>query len=253
MASTFNRYEKKYMVSKDIKSKILEELKDHIKHDGNASNTYYTICNIYYDTVDDEIIKRSVSKPSFKQKLRLRCYLNSSNSDIVYLEIKKKVNGFGNKRRTGITITEAHNLIFNKVMPVKQKYHNTQVLNEMYYYVIHKDLKATISISYDREAYFGVSNKEFRLTFDNHITSRRENVYIGRDDIDTSIIDEDMVIMELKTGLAIPLYMTKILTKYKLFSNRFSKYGSEFYTYLLTNRKDDQSCLNPYLISQAHQ
>ncbi len=253
MPSTFNRYEKKYLVTKDMKEKILEELQGYIKQDDNASSTYYTICNIYYDTKDNEIIKRSVSKPIFKQKLRLRCYLSSGNNDIVFLEIKKKVNGFVNKRRTNITISEANNLIFNKVMPVKKDYHNIQVLNEIYYYVVNRDLEATISINYDRCAYFGIENSDFRLTFDNHITSRRENVYMGRDDQDNPIIDENLCIMELKTSMAIPLYMTEILTKYKLFSNSFSKYGSEFYNYLILNRKDDVACLNPYLTSQAHQ
>ncbi len=250
--TTFNRYEQKYMLRKDQADIIKKEIKDYVAQDKYSINSYYTICNIYYDTANDDIIKNSVSKPNFKEKLRLRCYGNASDEDIVYLEIKKKLNGFVNKRRTDITIKEAHNLIFNKVMPVKQPYHNTQILNEIYYYVQNKNLIPKIALSYDREAYFDKENPDFRITFDNNITSRRQDVYIGRnEDVDTSIIEDDMIIMELKTSTSIPLWMTRILSKHKLFSKSFSKYGSEFYDYLIANRKDEVSCLNPYLTSQA--
>ena len=251
--TTFNRYEKKYIMNKDLAALIKSEIKDFIEVDKYSYNSYYTICNVYYDTVNDEVIKHSVSKPRFKEKLRLRCYGSDNVDDIVYLEIKKKINGFVNKRRTYITINEANNLIFYKIMPVKKSYHNTQVLNEIYYYVLNKILYPKISISYDRQAFFDKENKDFRITFDNHITSRRTNVSVGRNNEDVNILDDNLVIMELKTSTSIPLWMTKILTKHKVYSNSFSKYGSEFYEYLIKTRKEDESCLNPYLTSQVHQ
>lgn len=251
MANTFNRYEKKYMLDQETATKIKNDIKSYITQDQYSSNSYYTICNIYYDTVNDEIIKQSVSKPQYKEKLRLRCYGDTTKHDIVYLEIKKKLNGFVNKRRTHITLEEANNLIFHKVMPVKQPYHNTQVLNEIYYFVQNKILYPKIAISYDREAYYAIDNPDFRITFDNHITSRRKNVYAGRSKEDQSIIDENLILMELKTSTSIPLWMTNILSKYKVFGNSFSKYGTEFYNYLINNRKEDEICLNPYLTSQV--
>lgn len=251
MATTFNRYEKKYMIKKSLKDTILKELQEHIKQDDHQTSSYYTICNIYYDTIDDEIIKRSISKPVFKEKLRLRSYLQEGQSSLLFLEIKKKVNGFVNKRRTLITQEEANMLIMKKVMPIRKEYHNLQVLNEIYYYVRDKELIPKISISYDREAYFSIENPDFRLTFDDNITSRRDHVNLGRTNTDQEIL-EDYVLMELKTSTSIPLWMTQVLSKYQLYGNSFSKYGTEFYNYLINNRKDDEKCLNPYLTSQAH-
>ena len=251
--TTFNRFEKKFMISKDQADYLKNVLQPYISQDEHSTNSYYTICNIYYDTVNDEIIKRSISKPDYKEKLRMRCYGHASKDDIVFLEIKKKLNGFVNKRRTHITMGEANNLIFNKVMPIRKEYHNTQVLNEIYHYVYNKELLAKISISYDRVAYFGKENPDLRITFDNNITSRRDDVYMGRNDMDESIINQELVLMEIKTTTSFPLWLTKELTKKKIFSNSFSKYGSEFYDHLIKTRKDDQPCLNPYLTSQALQ
>jgi hypothetical protein len=250
--NSFNRYEKKFIVTKAQADLLKVDMRPFIEPDAYSSNSYYTICNVYYDTVEDEIIKKSVSKPAFKEKLRLRCYGSSSPDDIVYLEIKKKLNGFVNKRRTHITIAEANQLIFKKVMPLRKKYHNTQVLNEIYHYVLHKELVPRISISYDREAFFAKDDALLRITFDFNITSRRNRVHIGRDIFDEHILDDDLMILEIKTTFAFPLWLTQILSKHHIYSQSFSKYGSEFYDHLIQNRKVDPSCSNPYLTFQAH-
>lgn len=250
-ANTFNRYEKKFILNKDQVKLIKKELSPYVKQDTHSTNSYYTICNVYYDTVEDEIIKKSVSKPVFKEKLRLRCYGEPSPKDIVYLEIKKKLNGFVNKRRTLITVEEANNLIYQKIMPIRQSYHNLQVLNEIYYYVLHKQLIPKISITYDREAYYAKDDDSLRITFDFNILTRRENVFIGKDHADQRLLDDETYLMEVKTDKAIPLWLAHILTKYNIYSNSFSKYGTEFYEHLIHNRKDDESCLNPYLTYQA--
>lgn len=253
MTSTFNRFEKKFLLKRDQVEHIKKELSPYIKQDDNASLSYYTICNIYFDTANDDLIKRSISKPIFKEKLRLRCYGIPKDRDLMYLEIKKKLNGQVNKRRTLITYEDAFQLINEKVMPIKKKYHNTQVLNEIYFFVYKKDLIPKISISYDREAYFAISDEALRITLDYNISSRRENLSLGRKIEDKLIIEDDLVLMEIKTINAFPLWLSNILSEAHIYSNSFSKYGTEFYSYLITQREGDQKCLNPYLASQALQ
>lgn len=249
--NSFNRYEKKFIVSREQAEMLKAEMRSFIVPDAFSSISYYTICNVYYDTLEDEIIKKSVSKPIFKEKLRLRSYGSCGPDDVVYLEIKKKLNGFVNKRRTNITVEEANNLIFNKVMPVRSKYHNTQVLNEIYHYVLHKDLYPKIALSYDREAFFAKDDALLRITFDFNIQSRRDNVQVGRSSTDEYVLDDEYMIMEIKTSFAFPLWLTHILSTYKIYHQSFSKYGTEFYEHLIKDRKVDPSCLNPYLTFQA--
>lgn len=251
---TFNRYEKKYIMTKELYNNIFNDMSRFLKKDIHSQLLpYYTICNIYYDTASNDVIKHSVSKPVFKEKLRLRCYCNGEDSDIAFLEIKKKYNGFVNKRRTKITIGEANNLIDNKVLPLKKSYHNTQVLNEIYHYVKDKDLEPKIVISYDRMAFTDKVNSDVRVTFDTNITSRRDHLMLSRTGNDHNILSDNYVLMEIKTSTSIPLWLTHILTKYDVYSNSFSKYGTEFFEFLIENRKDEEKCLNRYLASLALQ
>ena len=71
---------------------------------------------------------------STKEKLRLRGYGIPSLEDKVYLEIKKKVNGLVNKRRTRLVLKEAYNYLFTSIMPEYKEYMNKQVLNEIDYF-----------------------------------------------------------------------------------------------------------------------
>jgi SPX domain protein involved in polyphosphate accumulation len=246
---TFNRYEKKYIVHKDQMNDLLQDLYPYINKDKHSSLPYYTICNIYYDTSHDEVIKKSVSKPIFKEKLRLRCYSQSQKDDLVFLELKKKFKGKVNKRRTIITLEEAFDLIHNKILPIAKDYHNRQVLNEIYFYVHEKTLIPRVSLSYDREAYFSKTESDVRITFDTNIKARRKDITLDRSFLDEYVIGEDYYIMEIKTSETMPLWLTDILKNHHIFGRSFSKYGTEFYTNL--NREESKSCLNPYLISLA--
>ena len=85
-AEVFNRYEYKYLVDMDkfnVLSKIISENMDLDNH--NLNNKLYTISNIYYDTKDDYLIRRSLSKPLYKEKLRLRTY------DVPYMQDKAQL------------------------------------------------------------------------------------------------------------------------------------------------------------------
>ena len=105
----FNRYEKKYLIdAKDFKW-LLEKLKERMEPDKyNKDGRLYKISNIYYDTPDDALIRASIEKPVYKEKLRLRSYGVPGIYDEVFLEIKKKYNGMVNKRRTCLKIGRAH-------------------------------------------------------------------------------------------------------------------------------------------------
>lgn len=252
--TTFNRFEKKYIVSESTFTNLIKDFKPYLDKDDHLDFfSYYTIYNIYYDTAQDEIIKQSVSKPEFKQKLRLRGYSGNKDNDLVFLELKKKLHGYVNKRRTLISKEDAEQLIHYKIKPDPQPYHNAQVINELYYYVLGKELIPRIAIFYDRVAYFDKNNHDIRITFDRHITSRRHDISLNRNDDDIELMASDQYLMEIKTSSSIPLWLTTILTKYKLYSSSFSKYGSEFYDYLITQRKGDEKCLNPYSTYQVRQ
>ena len=152
----FNRYEKKYMLTKKSFRKLLTRIEDHMDMDKyNINGKPYTISNIYFDTDNDALIRASIEKPVYKEKLRMRAYGTPSLDDKVFIEIKKKYDGIVNKRRTSMTLKDAYNYILknNPPTPASGKI-NTQVLHEIDYFKDFYKVKPKLYLSYDRYAYF---------------------------------------------------------------------------------------------------
>lgn len=100
----FNRYENKYMLSQSVFEKVQARLSEYMELDAyNKQHETYTISNLYYDTPDNYLIRTSLQKPNYKEKLRVRAYGVPDTGDKVYVEIKKKFAGLVNKRRSALS------------------------------------------------------------------------------------------------------------------------------------------------------
>ncbi|HEY9061454.1 MAG TPA: polyphosphate polymerase domain-containing protein [Pseudobacteroides sp.] len=237
----FNRYEKKFMMNTHTYEKVLRTLDQYMELDEyNKKHDFYTIANIYYDTKDHHLIRKSLSKPKYKEKLRLRAYGVPSLEDKVYLEIKKKVCGLVNKRRTKLTLSEAYDFVATGQKPELKKYMNKQVLNEIEYFLSVYDLEPKLYLAYDRKAYFGIDNRDLRITFDTNIRTRREDLRLELGDHGEQLLNKDVWLMEVKAEKTIPIWLTRMLSEYKLYKRSFSKYGTEFKTLV---RKNSQAVM----------
>lgn len=197
--------------------------------DSHSKNgDFYRICNVYYDTPTNEIIRKSINKPVYKEKLRLRSYGIVGLQDKVYLEIKKKYRGLVNKRRTSIQLGEAYQYIDTKEKPELQSYMNGQVLNEIDYFLQRYTLIPALYLSYDRNAMYGKEDSSFRITFDTNIRTRRYDVGLDKGNQGDLLLPQNIWIMEAKMERAAPLWFVEILSRYKLYQTSFSKYGTEY-------------------------
>ena len=176
---SFKRYEKKYLLTGEQYEKLIPRLLEYMKMDDHCVNNSYSIYNIYYDTDDNSVIRHSISKPYYKEKLRLRSYkIPQSPSDKVFLELKKKINKIVNKRMAIITLEEAYNFLEFGERPKCTDFITEQVINEIEYYLSHTKVNPTIYIGYNRIAFFGKEDKDFRLTIDSKIITRREDLFL---------------------------------------------------------------------------
>lgn len=176
---SFKRYEKKYLLTGEQYEKLIPILLEYMKMDDHCVNNSYSIYNIYYDTDDNSVIRHSISKPYYKEKLRLRSYkIPQSPSDKVFLELKKKINKIVNKRRAIITLEEAYNFLEFGERPKCTDFITEQVINEIEYYLSHTKVNPTVYIGYNRIAFFGKEDKDFRLTIDSKIITRREDLFL---------------------------------------------------------------------------
>lgn len=223
--NTFKRYEKKYMLNKRQYEDITKTLTQHTTPDKFGT---YSICNLYFDTDSYEIIRRSIEKPVYKEKLRVRSYGIPNKDDMVFFELKKKYKKEVFKRRIALTIKEYEDYIYNGIKPAKSQ----QILSEIDYYINMYKPYPRIYIAYEREALIGINNKNLRITFDKNIRYRQSALSLRNDDEGTKILDDDKCIMEIKILGAMPVWLSQLLTSMKIYPQSFSKYGYCYQNYL---------------------
>lgn len=216
--TVFQRYEKKYLLNRRQYRRFLQMTNGLITADGYGQ---HTIGNIYFDTHDFALIRTSLSKPDYKEKLRLRSYGVPKPEDTVFLEIKKKVCGVVYKRRTEMTLQQAHDyLVFGKQPP-----QSGQIHQEIEWFLNRYELFAKVYLAYDRTAYFGNEDNELRITFDENIRWRQNALDLAKGAQGMALLPESQVLMEIKIPGAMPLWLSHILTQLHIYPVSFSKYG----------------------------
>ncbi|WP_461615223.1 VTC domain-containing protein [Clostridium sp. Marseille-QA1073] len=236
----FKRFEKKFILNQKQYDELLLKLDKYMIQDEYCkSGKVYDIYNIYYDTKNNDVIRHSISNPYYKEKLRLRTYSNPTNPDSkVFLELKKKINGIINKRRIVLTLKEAYNFLEFGERPISNDYVNKQVLDEIEYYLNKNTVYPSVYIGYTRNALFGKEDRDFRITFDSKITTRRDFLSLEYGCFGTDILGKNRYLMEVKFLGSIPLWFTKILSELKIYNTHFSKYGNEYMNYCLENKNN---------------
>ena len=225
----FNRYEHKYKMNTETFHRVLEVMDKHMELDKHcAGHSLYTIANIYYDTPDNALIRESLLKPVYKEKLRLRSYGIPDKDTMVFLEIKKKVNGLVNKRRTVLKLDEAYDFLLSGIPPEIKSYMNAQVVRELEYFMQRYNTGPKVYIAYDRLAYFEKGNDDLRISFDTNIRTRRQDIALENGDHGAQLLPDDIWLMEIKTSRAMPLWLCRMLSEFNLRKTSFSKYGTEY-------------------------
>jgi len=224
----FKRYEKKYLLNQKQYQKLFTILKKNLTVDEYGK---HTICNIYFDTPDYELIRTSLTKPIYKEKLRLRSYGIPNSADTVYLELKKKFDGIVYKRRIGMPLSSAENYLYHKQHPDMEH----QILNEADWVLNKYDLVPAAYIAYERIALFDNENPDLRMTFDFNIRCRENRLNLEKGDFGVTLLDPGQVLMEVKIPNAMPVWMSHIFSELDIFPVSYSKYGMFYKNYLLQN------------------
>lgn len=219
--NVFKRVEKKYVLSEDLYQKLFEKINNYITVD---TYDFSTICNIYFDTDDYLLVNRSIEKPIYKEKVRLRSYDVPKKNSKVFLEIKKKYKGVVGKRRVSAPLKEFYTYFDTGKYPNV----DTQIMNEINYCFKFYNLKPKVFLAYDRYSYKGKDDSNFRITFDKNIRSRTDNLYLEKGDNGMLLLDKNCYIMEVKTLGAYPLWFAQILSELNIYPTSFSKYGNVY-------------------------
>ncbi|QOV18158.1 polyphosphate polymerase domain-containing protein [Blautia liquoris] len=224
----FKRTEKKYLLTREQYSVIHEVLSKRMEPDMYAE---YSICNIYYDTRDFSLIRTSIEKPIYKEKIRLRSYGVPGDYDKVFLEIKKKSQGIVGKRRIILSLQEAEQYLNKGIYPDSL---DCQILHEIDFAKDRYQVVPAAYISYDREALSGLEDKNLRITFDQNILCRKEDLHLNSKRYGVPILEENQILMEIKIPGSMPIWLARLLSELKIFPTSFSKYGTYYQQHLLS-------------------
>ena len=226
----FRRYELKYLLTQKQKALLTEKMNPYMTADPFGPST---IRNIYYDTDSYRLIRRSLEKPAYKEKLRIRSYAKATDSSDIFVELKKKYRSVVYKRRLLLPEQQTMDWLAGKAAcPLE-----TQISKEIdYFHAFYQPLRPVVFLSYEREAFYSPTEADFRITFDENILYRQEELSLEAEIYGTPLLEEGQVLMELKTAGGLPLWMTHFLTEQQLRKTSFSKYGAA-YQRIATNRE----------------
>ena len=232
----FRRIEKKYIITKEQYEYMLHVMQEHMVSDKQRNNTVFSV---YFDTPDDLLIRRSIDKPVYKEKLRLRTYGVPDDEASAFIEIKKKFKKVVYKRRVAMTYKDAQEFLLQRIMPDGYE-SQEQIINEISWFMKNYDpIAPSMLISYDRTAYYAIDSKELRITFDSNILWRDSHLYPSEGAWGQKVVDESIYIMEIKIPGAMPLWLAQALSKEKIYPSSFSKAGTAYRQKLLKGEKSN--------------
>lgn len=229
--TVFKRYELKYLMTVAQKERVLAAMRPQMTLDEYGRTT---IRNLYYDTDSYLLVRRSVERPIYKEKLRIRSYAEAKPETKVFVELKKKYESVVYKRRLRLPEAEAMRWLCGGECP-KQ----TQIGNEVAYFLsFYPTLRPSVFLSYEREAFFANDGSDFRVTFDDTVLCRQDDLSLCTGVYGTPLLPEGMVLMEVKCSGGIPVWMTRVLSAERIYKTSFSKYGTAYQALILPQKGD---------------
>jgi len=222
---TFKRYEKKFLITKTQADLLLERIGDRMLPDEYGETV---ICNLYYDTPDYLLIRRSLDKPRYKEKLRIRCYGVPQKNSVTFIEIKKKFQKVVYKRRLDTTYAKAV-----KYLETGEIDASGQIKNELDWFLkSYNGLKPSTALFYTRKAFFDTENPELRITIDKDIMWRRDDLDLTLGAYGEPLMEDENRLLEIKIPGAVPVWLAHLLSELGIFPISYSKYGKAFLSFI---------------------
>lgn len=231
--TVFQRYELKFLLTIPQKEALLRVMEPYMSIDRFGRDS---IRNIYFDTDNYRLIRRSIERPDYKEKLRIRSYGRATPDHPVYVELKKKYDHVVYKRRVKLPEKEAMDWICGRSHCAERGQISREVDYFMQYY---KSLRPVVFLSYEREAYYSLDGSDFRVTFDDNILCRQQDLSLESEVWGTPVLDPELVMMEIKCSGGIPMWMTRFLSTNKIYKTSFSKYGIAYQTLIFPKLKEE--------------
>ncbi len=213
------RHELKYVINKNMAEILKQRLSLIMKVDDNGQNGYF-IRSLYFDTPSSDAYYEKLDGVLYRKKYRIRLY--NQDDKFIRLERKLKHNNLTSKDQTLISKELCQNIIHNTVYYMKT---NDNLLKEFLVDMKLKVLRPSVIVDYDRLA-FTYPVSDVRVTFDSHVASSKYNYDLfNYRDSTYKVIDDDLVILEVKYNEILPEIIADILCTVPTFRSAYSKFA----------------------------
>ena len=222
ITGSFVRTEKKYLLNNAQLAEILRELGPFVTENEFGAST---VASVYYDNDDFHLIQRSIEKPMYKEKLRVRAYDPLAGGEIVFAEIKKKYGGIVYKRRVSGGYEGIRAMLSGGALLEGE---DPQIQRELRWMILRYGLAPKIWVCCERLPLQGRDDPELRFTFDSHLRYQTEEPDLRYDGPGREILPGSMHVMEIKSDSGLPEWLCEILSRSRIYPGSFSKVGTAF-------------------------
>ena len=234
MQSIFKRYENKYLITLEQGAALQGFLPRHMEPDRFGE---YLVQNLYYDTENWNVIRASIEKPLYKEKMRLRCYDMPKQEANVFLELKKKHMDIVYKRRIAIPFQSLSRRSVRDIVSGE----TSQISRELDFYLRSNAVSEKVYISYLRTAFSGTEDAGLRVTFDTDVRFRMDDLHFLRPGKGHCILPQDKMLIEIKALGGMPLWMSRALSEYAIYPTAFSKFGVCYTGYIFGHSSEERT------------
>jgi len=227
------RKEYKYLVPNDLIPELRAVMKPYVEIDKFAAKDgtgEYTIRSIYYDTLNLDFYDEKKESVKSRKKLRVRVYNDPNPDSVVFLEVKKKVNGLTIKHRAPFLHKNFYNLfstvdIDKYILSFSGNGKEKDDARRFFYHIYRRSMRPMVLVVYDREPFFCKFDSTIRVTFDKNIRSAiytSFDTFYGNSPIKHCAPNH--FVLEVKFNSGLPAWMIDIIKDYQFKKISFSKY-----------------------------
>ncbi len=249
--STFRRVEKKYRLNAQQMVDLSVALAPYIEVDEYGVTR---IDSLYLDTPERTLIARSLEKPLYKEKLRVRSYGDIAKASYVFVEMKKKYDGVVYKRRVKMSalaakawlrgasyeeavrsypldVGEEDGRVADGSDQPELSWTNKQIAREIDAMIARcGKMEPSMLITCNRSAYRARHGMDsaVRVTFDNGISYRDLHFDGEAKPLFVPLLEPGEMLMEVKCAGSMPLWLVDALSGVRAYPSSFSKYGNAY-------------------------
>lgn len=222
---TFERYEFKYILNKNLKFLIESDISNFMKLDKFAiKNKGYFVRSLYFDDENSSEYYNKIDGIMNRRKFRLRTYSKNFDQNVpIYIEVKGRNNQRTFKERKKIRLEEV-SIYENSLAEKLKEKKNDRISMEFLFQIIRRRIKPKVVTDYWRSPYISDYDRNFRLTFDSFNTITKTNSLFNNNNNFKRHSLPGYSILEIKFNRRIPKWFHRIIQNYNLRRVSISKF-----------------------------